>query len=122
MMYALLLYGDEAAGPQPGSEEFAAEMKEWFAYTQAVEEAGVMRGGEALETEGAATTVRIRDHKTVIAEGPFAETKEALGGFYLIDVDDIDAAIAWAERIPSVGYGSVEIRPVMDVSQLPGME
>ncbi|MEM9034472.1 MAG: YciI family protein [Actinomycetota bacterium] len=122
MMYALLLYGDENVGPQPGSEEFAEEMKEWFVYTQAVEEAGVMRGGEALQPEAAATTVRVRDGKTVIAEGPFAETKEALGGFYLIDVEDLDAAISWAERIPSVGYGSVEVRPVMDTSELPGME
>lgn len=113
MKYALLLYSDEAAGPQPGTPEMDAEMPLWFQYTEQLEASGKHLGGEALNPESTATTVRVRDGKTVTSDGPFAETKEALGGFYLIEADDLDEAIAWAEKIPSAPYGSVEIRPIM---------
>jgi len=73
-----------------------------------------MLGGEALDPTETATNVQVRNGKTITADGPFAETKEALGGFYLIDVPDLDAAIDWAAKIPSVGYGTVEIRPIME--------
>jgi hypothetical protein len=111
MRYAILIYGD------PNLEaEGQAEMGEWFAYTEALAAAGVMAGGEALQPVETATTVRRRDGRTLQSDGPFAETKEALGGFYLIDVPSLDEALAWAEKIPSVGYGSIEVRPVVDFS------
>ncbi len=113
MKYALLLYGDEAVGPQMGTPEMDAEMAQWFAFTEELGATGKMLGGEALQPIATASTVRIRDGKTVTQDGPFAETKEALGGFYLIEADNLDEMIAWAEKIPSVGYGTVEIRPIM---------
>ena len=73
-----------------------------------------MLGGEALQLIESASHVRVRDGKTITADGPFAETKETLGGFYLIDVADLDAAISWAAKIPNIGYGTVEIRPIME--------
>lgn len=113
MQYMLLLYSEPDAGPAPGTPEQAAEMQEWFAFTEELVEAGVMRGGEALHGLETATTVRVRDGETLSTDGPFAETKEMLGGFYVIDVEDLDAATAIAAKVPSVPYGSVEIRPVM---------
>ena len=113
MKYALLLYADESAQPDYTTPEGAAEMEQWFHFTQELTAAGSMLGGEALQETTTASTVKIRDGATITADGPFAETKEALGGFYLIDVADLDAAIAWAEKIPNVGYGTVEIRPIM---------
>lgn len=113
MKYLMLLYGAEDVGPQPGTPEHAAEMQEWFAITQEMAEAGIMAGGEALHEAATATTIRVRDGATQVTDGPFAETKEVLGGFYLIDVENLDEATKWAEKIPSVPYGSVEIRPVM---------
>jgi hypothetical protein len=82
-------------------------------YTQDLQESGAMVGGDALQGLDTATTVRVRETETLVTDGPFAETKEMLGGYYLIDVPDLDAALAWAAKIPSVGYGSVEVRPVM---------
>ncbi|MEV8268427.1 YciI family protein [Microbacterium sp. NPDC076911] len=118
MQYMLLLTSAPDVGPQPGTPEEAAEMGEWFAFDEMVKDAGVFVAGEALHPIETATTVRVRDGKTVVTDGPFAETKEYLGGFYVLDVADVDAAIAWAEKIPNVGYGSVEIRPVFDVSAM----
>ena len=115
MKYALLIYADLAIAPAEGSVEFAAEMEGWFAYSTKLAEAGSMLGGEGLLDGHTATSVRVRDGKTVTYDGPFAETKEVLGGFYIIDVDNLDAAIEWASKIPNVGYGTVEVRPVMEV-------
>lgn len=115
MKYAILIYSTEDAGPTPGSPEQAAEMQDWFAYTEALHEAGVFVGGEPLQGRDTATTVRVRDGETVTTDGPFAETKEILNGFYLIDVDDLDAALEWAARIPSSTYGSTEVRPLMEI-------
>jgi hypothetical protein len=117
MRYLLLLYSAADAGPAPESDEFAAEMNEWFAVTNEMGEAGVLQGGEALQDTDTATTIRVRDGEVLTTDGPFAETKEVLGGFYLIDVADLDAARAWAAKIPSVPYGSVEIRPIMEIEQ-----
>lgn len=114
MKYALLLYADQNAGPAWDTPEMAAEMQQWFSFSAELAEAGAMLGGEALQPTEAATNVKVREGKTITADGPFAETKEALGGFYLIDVEDLDAAVAWAEKIPNVGYGTVEIRPLME--------
>jgi hypothetical protein len=113
--YILLIYAPTEGGPSP--EEMEAEMPRWFSYTQELQDAGVMRAGEALQPTDTATTVRVRDGQRLTTDGPFAETKEVLGGYYIIDVADLDAALAWAERIPSVGYGSVEVRPVMVFDQ-----
>ncbi len=113
MKYALLLYADESLQPDYTTAAGAAEMQEWFTFTQELTAAGANVGGEALQETTTATSIKVRDGSTITADGPFAETKEALGGFYLIDVEDLDAAIAWAEKIPNVGYGTVEIRPLM---------
>lgn len=114
MKYALLLYADESITPQFGTPEMDAEMQEWFNFTNELNGAGKHLGGEALHEAQAATTVRVRDGKTITTDGPFAETKEALGGFYLIEADNIDEAASWAEKIPNVSYGTVEIRPIME--------
>ena len=106
MQYMLLIYV-----PSDGSEQ--AESSAWMRYTQELQEAGVMVAGDGLQGLDTAQTVRVRDGGTVVTDGPFAETKEMLGGYYLIDVPDLDAALAWAAKIPSVGFGSVEVRPVM---------
>jgi hypothetical protein len=114
MKYMLLIYGAMDQGPAEGSPEAEAEMGRWFAFTQELRESGAWLGGEALHPGGAATTVRERDGQRSITDGPFAETKEILGGYYVIDVPDLDAAVEWAAKLPNVTYGSVEIRPVME--------
>jgi hypothetical protein len=113
--YMLLIYSPTDTSRTP--EELEAEMPKWFAYTQELQESGAMVAGDALEPADTATTVRVRDGETVITDGPFAETKEALGGYYLLDVADLDAALAWAAKIPNVGYGSIEVRPVVVFDQ-----
>jgi hypothetical protein len=117
MKYMLLLYSEPDAGPAPGTPEQAAEMQEWFAYTDALQQAGVLVSGDALQGVETATTLTQRGGQTLTTDGPFAETKEILGGYYLIDVDDLDAARAWADKCPIVRYGSVEIRPIMEFTR-----
>jgi hypothetical protein len=104
---------------QRSPEEMQAELPRWFEYTQALQDAGVLVAGDALQPIDTATTVRVRDGETVITDGPFAETKEALGGYYILDVPDLDEALKWAARIPNVHRGSVEVRPVMVFSDAP---
>jgi hypothetical protein len=110
--YMLLIYGPTEGGPSP--EELEAEMPRWFEYTQELQEAGVLRAGDALHPVEAATTVRVRNGETLVSDGPFAETKEVLGGYYTIDVPDLDSALKWAAKVPNVGYGSIEVRPLME--------
>jgi hypothetical protein len=111
VLYMLLIYGDPAeAPPEARSDE---QLQRWFRYTQELQESGAMKAGDALQTIDTATTVRVRNEETLLTDGPFAETKEILGGYYLIDVPDLDAAIAWAAKMPNIAYGSVEVRPVM---------
>ena len=117
MQYALLI--NVPVDDPRSEEEMQAEGPKWFEYTQALMEAGVHLGGEALQPTDTATTVRERDGQRLVTDGPFAETKEILGGFYLIDVPDLDAALDWAAKIPSVGRGSVEVRPVMILADMP---
>ncbi len=114
MKYALLIYSSEAAGPQT-EEEMMAEMPQWFAYTEELDSAGKNLGGEALLPAATATTVQVRDGKRITTDGPFAETKEVLGGFYIIEAADLDEALTWAEKIPASPYGSIEVRPVMEI-------
>lgn len=115
MQYLLLIYGAEEKDPQPGTDEFMALIGEYQKFTDEVQNNGAFLGGEALESITTATTVRIRDEQATITDGPFAETKEALGGYYLLECKDIDEAIAYAKKIPSVHYGSIEIRPIMNI-------
>ena len=118
MRYLLLLYSAEDAGPQPDSPDFGEEMGKWFAYTAELEAAGAMLGGEALEPKATATCVQVRDGQALTTDGPFAETKEVLGGYYLIEAADLDAARAWAAKVPSAHYGTVEIRPIMELPDM----
>lgn len=113
MHYMLLIYGDPTAGPAFDTPEGQAIFAAWMPYTQAMQEAGVHVAGEPLQPIQTATTVRVREGETLTVDGPFAETKELLGGFYVIDVPDLDAALAWAAKAPHIAHGSVEVRPVM---------
>jgi hypothetical protein len=115
--YMLLIYGPAEGGPSPA--ELAAEMPKWYEYTENLKSAGLYVAGDPLHGVDAATTVRVRDGETQITDGPFAETKEILGGYYIVDAPDLDTALDQAGRIPNVSYGSIEVRPIMDMSALP---
>ena len=117
MQYLLLIYGDEKAGANLSKEESDAWMGEYTAYTEAMQKAGVMLAGEALHPTSAATTVRVQNGKQVTTHGPFAETKEQLGGYYVVNCNNLDEAIEWAAKCPGARAGSIEVRPVMDFSQ-----
>jgi hypothetical protein len=112
--YMLLIYGDEQAWSEMSDAERAAVMPQWEAYTKALTDEGIMRAGDALQPTMAATTVRVRDGETQVTDGPFAETREQLGGYYLIECDGLDQAIDAARRVPNVSTGTIEVRPVME--------
>ena len=112
MQYLILIYGNEAAMAAASEEDGKQMMAAYYAYSEAMASAGVMTGANRLRPSSAATTVRLRDGKTQVLDGPYAETKEQLGGYYLIDVPDLDAALTWAGRCPGAAVGSVEVRPV----------
>ena len=116
MRYLLLIYGDEKAQAEMQAntppEELERTMKGWWDYDVWLREAGWHRGGEALQPTATGTTVRVRDGNTLTTDGPFAETKEQLGGFYLIECDNLDQAIEAAAKIPASPWGSIEIRPI----------
>jgi hypothetical protein len=118
MKYLLAIYVDEAVDARKSPQELQADMGNYYAFTNAVKEAGVYAGGEALHPIATATTVRVDDGKIGTTDGPFAETKEQLGGFYLLDCANLDEAIQWAAKIPHASQGSIEIRPVVDFSQV----
>ena len=120
MRYLMLIYGGEAAMENATQEERDASMAEWFTYTRQMGEAGVMVAGDGLMPTRTATSVRIRDGKDLVTDGPFAETKETLGGYYLMEVPSVDEAIAWAKRCPGAAYGTIELRPVMVYDDMPG--
>ena len=109
--YMLLIYSSNEA--RPSDEELQAEMPKWFEYTQALQESGALVSGEALHPVESATTVRVRDGESIATDGPFAETREVLGGYYTIDVPDLESAKEWAARIPTAPIGSVEVREVV---------
>ena len=113
MQYLLLIYTEEPT-EAPSQEAIDAEMVGYNAFTQRVRDDGALKGGEALHSSSTATTVRVRDGQTVATDGPFAETKEVLGGYYHLDAPDLDAAIAYAALIPGSLHGSIEIRPIVD--------
>jgi hypothetical protein len=112
--YLLLIYGDESQWSERSEADQQAELGRWTTYTQAISDEGIMRGGDALQPTASATTVRVRDGETQVTDGPFAETREQLGGYYMIECDTLDQAIEAARRIPSVDRGSVEVRPIME--------
>lgn len=113
MQYALLIYDDESKWGEMSEEERNGVMGEYFGYTEALRAAGAFVAGEALQSTQTATTVRVRDSETLTTDGPFAETKEQFGGFYIVDVESLDQALEWAARIPSARLGTIEVRPVV---------
>jgi hypothetical protein len=113
MKYMMLIYGDEAASMNMTDAERGQEMQDYNAFTAYASGRAKIESSEALYPTSAATTIRVRDGKTLTTDGPFAETREALGGYYLIDCKDLDEAIEIAARIPGALNGSVEIRPVV---------
>ncbi len=115
--YLMLIYTPAENPLSP--DEMAAMSPKWDAYTESLREAGVFLGGNALQGTDVATTVRERDGQTQITDGPFAETKEVLGGYYLVDAPDLDTVLAHAARVPNIGYGSLEVRPILDLSERP---
>jgi hypothetical protein len=116
MKYILLIAGDEATMNNLPTVGDSGMSEEFGAYHQSLVKAGVYVGGERLRPTADATTVRVRDKKAVVLSGPYADTQEQLGGYYIIDVPDLDQAIDWAARCPSARGGSIEIRPVWPTS------
>jgi len=113
MQYMLLIYNDEAATADWSEAERGADMAAWFSYTGELGQSGKLRSGEALHPVATATTVRGASDGPIVADGPFAETKEQLGGYFVIEATDLDDAIAWAGKMPHIPRGGkVEIRPV----------
>ena len=114
MKYLLTIYGDESRWAEATPQDLQEMMSAYEAFSREATAAGVMLGGEGLSPSGTATTVRVRDDDVLTSDGPFAETREQLGGYYLLDCADADEAIGWAARIPGARYGAIEVRPVMD--------
>jgi hypothetical protein len=114
MRYALLIYTAEPTEAPP-EEAMKAQMDAYAAFTREATERGAMKGGEALQGTQTATTVQVRDGRTITTDGPFAETKEALGGFYLVEAKDLDEAIKIAAMIPGAAHGSIEVRPIWEM-------
>jgi hypothetical protein len=117
MKYLCMIYDDEKIWETMPKAESEAMMGEYFAFTEGIRQSGHYVAGEALQPTPTATTVRIRNGRVSTTDGPFAETKEQLGGFYLIEAADLNDAIQVASKIPSARLGSIEIRPVVDFSQ-----
>lgn len=113
MQYLLLIYDEEAKLDAMTKEESGPFLQAYGTFTQDIMKSGNFKAGEALQSVKTATTVRVREGKTLTTDGPFAETREQLGGFYLIDAKNLDEAIAIAARIPSAKIGSIEVRPIM---------
>ncbi|MGB3313858.1 MAG: YciI family protein [Albidovulum sp.] len=118
MKYLILLYGSESNGPEPGTPEFGKMMAGYKAFGERLDADGIQWAGEALQEVSSATSITRRGGKVETMDGPFAETKEKLGGYYQIDVPDLDSALRYAEMIPAVDFGTIEIRPIMDVGPL----
>jgi hypothetical protein len=113
MQYMILIYGEPALEPTYGTPAFDAMMKGFFDLNEAMKADGVMIGGEALQGVETATSLRMRGGRVETMDGPFAETREHLGGYYIVDVPDLDAALRYAAMVPSASWGTVEVRPLM---------
>ena len=117
MRYMFSLFGEEGGWQDTSPEDMKAEMDRWEAFGREAVEAGVMVAGDALQESDTATTLRIQQQaEPIVSDGPFAETKEQLGGYYVLDCKDLDEALAWARKIP-LSSGAIEVRPVMDYTQ-----
>jgi len=114
MRYMLLIASDENAEAKMTDEENAAMMAEYGTFTEELAKAGAMVDANRLRPTGTATTVRVRGGETLTTDGPFVETKEHFGGYYLIEAADLDEAVAWAAKVPSAKHGCVEVRPVWE--------
>jgi len=112
MKYFLLIYQNEPALEAARQADRDQVHAAYGAYTEALQKAGILRGGDALERSSIATTVRVANGKTQVLNGPYAETREQLGGYYLIDVPDLDTALSWAARCPGASHGAIEVRPL----------
>ena len=113
MQYLLLIHDDEAHWGDMPEDERNTIYGEYMKFTEDVQNAGVLLGANQLQPAGTATVVHVEDGKTLTTDGPFAETKEVLGGYYLIDVETLDEALEWAAKIPSTRYGHIEVRPIV---------
>ena len=111
MKFMFLLYVPREVREDPNAR---ASLEEWMSYGRALQDAGAHLGDNALEGLETATTVRVRDGETLVTDGPFAETKEMLGGYYVVDVPDRETALGWAAKVPNAPYGSIEVRPVLE--------
>jgi hypothetical protein len=115
MKYLLMVYGSEQAMRALSKETMDQAMAAYGAYSEALKKAGVLTGSNRLRPTNSASTVRVSDGKTQVLDGPYAETKEQLGGYFLIDVPDLDAALAWAARCPGASHGAIEVRPIWEM-------
>jgi hypothetical protein len=115
MRYALLICGDEKAMEATSPDEASTTMNDYLAFGEEMGKRGVLQGGERLRPTTDATTVRVRDGEVLTSDGPFAETKEQMGGFYLVDCKDLDEAIDVASKIPGARDGSIEVRPIWEL-------
>jgi hypothetical protein len=113
VQFMLLIYDDEAVWSGMPEEEQNAFMGEYFAYTEELKQSGKYVSADALQPTSTAKTVQLRDGAPLTTDGPFAETKEQLGGYYLVDVDSEEEALEWAAKIPSAKFGKIEVRPVV---------
>jgi len=113
MQYLLLIYEDETIAQNLSEAEQGAHFKAYGEFTKGIAESGNLVGGDALEPVAAATSIRVRDGKVLATDGPFAETKEQLGGYYLIEAKDLDEATAIAAKIPTAATGCIEVRPIL---------
>jgi hypothetical protein len=113
MQYLLLIYRNEAEQAKMNASELQKLMAEYRAFTQSIIQSGNFKAGDALQMTSTATTVRVRDGKMLTTDGPFAETREQLGGYYLVEAKDLDEALGIAARIPTARMGSIEVRPIM---------
>ena len=115
MQYLLLIYGNEAGMQSASKADIEQMVAAYGAYTEAMKKAGVLAGANRLQPTASASTVRVAAGKSKVLDGPYAETKEQLAGYYMIDVPDLDAALSWAARCPGASFGAIEVRPVWNM-------
>jgi hypothetical protein len=119
MRYMLLIYGDESGWGNLSEADQQAEMGKWYQYTEELRSSGASPHGEALQPTATATCVRDNDGEPLVTDGPFAETKEQLAGYYLLEVADLDEAIKWAHKCPAATAGTIELRPIQEFPDAP---
>ena len=117
MQYMLLIYSDEKAAAAMPKADVNKMLPAYEAYTKALQGAGALLAGDRLRPTDSASTVRVREGKTQVLDGPYAETKEQLGGYYMIEAADLDAALSWAQRCPGAAHGAIEVRPIWPLNE-----